>query len=88
MKKIQENNWKVGRGFNRIRTRGTGDNKYLEGVVLTTHGIVCCYSQSDYSYVEIVIDGICHCRSWNYAMTARGLSGKAKAFAAEKAGEK
>lgn len=56
---------------------------YLEGDVLTPHGIVSAYSGPGFSYLDFVWNGRFYRRTILRAYTAKGLARKARQFADE-----
>jgi hypothetical protein len=82
---MSEWNIKIDRPFNRIFRHPDG---YLDGCVVTEHGIVQVYSQGSKletpsTSLSFAFNGRFYCRSINRRFTSRGLVTKASDFAAE-----
>lgn len=78
LKKYREESLSVGNGFSQLVHRPLG---YIEGCVVTEHGIVDCYSQSDYTQLNFSHNGRYWMRYYDKGYTARGISMIAKIFA-------
>ena len=76
---------KLSRPISRIRRM---PENYLDGHVLTPHGIVSCYSQGSatdtpHTSLTVVINGRMYTRGFNRRYSTRGMVTLAARFAAE-----
>ena len=86
--KTNEFDWKLSSPHGRIYTRDYQGDSYLDGAVLTRHGIVEVYSQGGPSQwpssnLTFVWNGRCYVRGRNRRLTKRGLVTAADRFARE-----
>lgn len=61
--------------------------KYAGGYVITKHGVVGVYTQSDYTALTVVHNGLDYERFWQRDFTERALTARASKFAREIAAE-
>lgn len=92
--KVSDESYSIPRPRSRIAiTRLNHGETYLEGDVLTPHGIVSVYAQGDKTYkktsrLDFILDGRCYTRTFHdVRYSVRGLVTKAAEFAAEIAKE-
>ena len=87
--KITNWKWSVHNNCNRIATERTASGEtYLNGVVITRHGIVDCYAQGGYEFRkhsrrDFFHKGKVYSRSYQKRFSKIGLSRMASRFAAE-----
>ena len=74
---IHHDKYKLSRTQGCISERGSGEHKWLEGIIYTKNGIVFAYSQKGenaFSRLSLVHDGFQHHFRIDRAKTPRGLA--------------